>query len=76
VREIRRTKPLFALDFWNDGEFTQGCIAGGRRYLHINAAGDVEPCAFNHYANLNIRDVTFSRLCARRSSSLPRAPAV
>lgn len=58
IREIRETKPIFALDFWNDGEYTQGCIAGGRRYLHINAAGDVEPCAFVHYSNLNIHHVT------------------
>lgn len=58
VREIRRTKPIFALDFWNDGEYTGGCIAGGRCYLHINAAGDVEPCAFIHYSNVNIHDVT------------------
>jgi len=46
------------LDFWNDGEYVGGCIAGGRRYLHINAAGDVEPCAFIHYSNVNIHDVT------------------
>jgi len=58
IREIRAAKPIFAMDFWNDGEYTQGCIAGGRRYLHINAAGDVEPCAFIHYANVNIHDVT------------------
>lgn len=58
IREIRATKPIFAMDFWNDGEYTQGCIAGGRRYLHINAAGDVEPCAFIHYSNVNIHDVT------------------
>lgn len=58
VREMRMTKPLFTLDFQNDGEFVGGCIAGGRRYLHINAAGDVEPCVFAHYANVNIRDVS------------------
>lgn len=58
VREIRATKPIFAMDFWNDGEYAQGCIAGGRRYLHINAAGDVEPCAFIHYSNVNIHDTT------------------
>jgi len=46
------------MDFWNDGEFVGGCIAGGRSYLHINAAGDVEPCAFVHYSNVNIHDVT------------------
>ena len=58
VREMRQTKPLFTLDFQDDGEFVGGCIAGGRRYLHINAAGDVEPCVFAHYSNANIHDVS------------------
>lgn len=58
VRYFRTCKPIFLLDFWNDGEFSGGCIAGGRRYLHINANGDVEPCAFIHYSNVNIRDVS------------------
>ena len=58
VREMREKKPLFTLDFQNDGEFVGGCIAGGRRYLHINAAGDVEPCVFAHYANVNIREAS------------------
>mgnify|MGYP002566498161 CR=1 FL=1 len=58
IRAFRETKPIFTMDFWNDGEFTQGCIAGGRRYLHINANGDIEPCAFIHYADSNIRDTT------------------
>ena len=54
IREMREKKPLFTLDFQNDGEYVGGCIAGGRRYLHINAAGDVEPCVFIHYSNANI----------------------
>lgn len=58
VREMREKKPLFVLDFQNDGEYVGGCIAGGRRYLHINARGDVEPCVFIHYANVNIHDVS------------------
>ncbi len=44
------------MDFWNDGEFAGGCIAGGRQYLHINANGDIEPCAFIHYSDSNIRE--------------------
>ena len=36
IRKYRATKPLFAMDFQNDAEFVGGCIAGGRRYLHIN----------------------------------------
>lgn len=56
IREIRSTKPIFAMDFQNDGEYVGGCIAGGRRYLHINANGDVDPCVFIHYSDSNIRE--------------------
>lgn len=56
IREIRRIKPIFAMDFQNDGEYVGGCIAGGRRYLHINANGDVDPCVFVHYSDSNIRE--------------------
>jgi MoaA/NifB/PqqE/SkfB family radical SAM enzyme len=56
VREYRVTKPIFIMDFWNDGEYVKGCVAGGRNYLHINANGDVEPCAFIHYSNVNIKN--------------------
>ena len=58
IRKFRNTKELFTMDFWNDGEYVDGCIAGGRRYLHINANGDIEPCAFIHYANCNIHNQT------------------
>ena len=58
IREFRKTKPIFTLDFWNDGEYVKGCIAGGRYYLHINANGDIEPCAFIHYSDSNIREKT------------------
>ncbi|WP_026894051.1 radical SAM protein [Clostridiisalibacter paucivorans] len=58
VREFRSNKPIFVLDFWNDGEYVNGCIAGGKNYLHINANGDIEPCAFIHYSNCNIKDVS------------------
>lgn len=58
IRKFRDTKPIFTMDFWNDGEFVGGCIAGGRRYLHINANGDIEPCAFIHYSDRNIHNTT------------------
>lgn len=58
IRHYRATKPLFAMDFQNDAEYVGGCIAGGRRYLHINANGDIDPCVFVHYSDSNIREKT------------------
>ncbi len=58
VHALRNEKPIFLMDFWNDGEYVNGCIAGGRQYFHINAHGDVEPCAFVHYSDTNIKNVS------------------
>lgn len=57
-RSIEKGIPIFLMDFWNDGEYVGGCIAGGRRYFHINSRGDCEPCAFVHYATHNINECT------------------
>lgn len=56
IPKIRSNKTFLFADFWNDGAFTDGCIAGGRKYFHINAKGEVEPCAFVHFAMDNIKD--------------------
>ena len=56
IRAYRKTKPIFTMDFWNDGEYVSGCIAGGRYYFHVNANGDAEPCAFIHYSDTNLKD--------------------
>ena len=56
IRQYRSTKAIFTLDFQNDAEFVGGCIAGGKNYLHINPNGDVEPCVFIHYSNINIKE--------------------
>ena len=53
---FRATKPMLFVDFWNDGCLTQGCIAAGRKYSHVNARGDVEPCVFCHFASDNIKE--------------------
>ena len=55
---FRATKPVLFVDFWNDGRLTNGCMAGGRMYFHINARGDVEPCVFCHFASDNIKGKT------------------
>ena len=55
VRYFRATRPIFIADFWNDGDYVDGCIAGAKKYLHINCHGDVEPCVFAHFAVDNIK---------------------
>jgi MoaA/NifB/PqqE/SkfB family radical SAM enzyme len=56
VMHIRDTRPLLVADFWGDGALTGGCLSGGRKYIHINNKGDVEPCIFAHFATDNIKD--------------------
>ena len=58
MRDSKTGKPLFVFDFQDDGEYVGGCIAGGRRYFHINSAGDMEPCVFVHYSDSNIKTDT------------------
>ncbi len=58
VTSWRRRYPLFLGDFWNDGPYVDGCMAGGERYMHVIANGDVEPCVFCHFAADNIYEKT------------------
>jgi len=62
VYHLRDTKAILLADFWNDGPTAGGCMAGGKRYLHINAMGDVEPCVFAHFAVDNIRDKSLRKI--------------
>jgi MoaA/NifB/PqqE/SkfB family radical SAM enzyme len=56
ILEIRRRNEIVVADFWNDGHLVNGCMAGGKNYLHVNVNGDVEPCVFIHYAGDNIKE--------------------
>lgn len=64
VAEYRASKPMLFIDFWNDGPLISGCLAGGRKYFHINANGDIEPCVFCHFAVDNIRRSTIHQALA------------
>jgi MoaA/NifB/PqqE/SkfB family radical SAM enzyme len=35
-----------------------GCLSAGRGFVHISAEGDVEPCPFAPYSDVNLRDKT------------------
>lgn len=59
VLRIRDTKAIFAVDFWGDAPYVQGCIAG-KHYMHVNSEGWVEPCIFTHFATDNIHDTSLA----------------
>ena len=62
IYKFRNTKPIFLVDFWNDGPSAGGCMAGGKKYLHINCQGDVEPCVFVHFACDNIKEKSLTEI--------------
>lgn len=56
IAELRKHHPILLADFWNDGPAVGGCLAGGRRYLHILNSGRIEICVFAHFGVDNIRE--------------------
>lgn len=62
INEIRSKKPILLVDFWGDGALVDGCLAGGKLYLHITNSGDVEPCIFAHYAVDNVKDKSLAQV--------------
>ena len=65
IRNLENGEGLFTMDFQNDGEYINGCVAGGKNYFHINANGDAEPCVFIHYSDSNIRDYSILEILKR-----------
>lgn len=56
LHERRPNRPVFIGDFWNDGAYVGGCMAGGRLYFHVTSNGNVEPCVFCHFTVGNVRE--------------------
>lgn len=69
--ELRKKYNIALADFWNDGALTGGCLAGSRRYLHINHKGNVEPCVFCQISVDNIYQKSLLEIL--RSSKLFKA---
>jgi len=56
IEAYTRKNRFIIIDFANLGHKAFGCVGAGIGFVHINAHGDLEPCAFNHYSDMNIRD--------------------
>jgi MoaA/NifB/PqqE/SkfB family radical SAM enzyme len=42
--------------FPGDEKNLGGCLAAGRGFFHINAAGNAEPCPFSPYSDVNLKE--------------------
>jgi len=56
---FRKTLPAIFIAFPHDELALGGCLAAGRGFVHINAYGDVEPCPFSPYSDVNLAETSF-----------------
>lgn len=52
----RRFKGIF-IAFPGDEKYYGGCLSSGRGFVHINSAGNLEPCPFAPFSDTNVRDM-------------------
>jgi MoaA/NifB/PqqE/SkfB family radical SAM enzyme len=57
INAYNKKHNITIIDFWNNGHLSAGCVAASTGFVHINARGDIEPCAFCHYSDSNIHDM-------------------
>ena len=59
IAELRESKPeMVYISFPGDEKNSDGCVAAGRGFFHINSHGGAEPCPFSPYSDVNIKNVS------------------
>lgn len=57
LNSLKRTTRLLLISFPGDEDFTEGCLAAGRGFVHINHTGALEPCPFSPYSDTSVADI-------------------
>lgn len=70
MNALRRTTHLLIITFPGDEDFTEGCLAAGRGFVHINHNGALEPCPFSPYSDTSVAQTSLKQALA--SSFLQR----
>ena len=50
--------PALFIEVPGDEDEIGGCLGAGKGFIHISAEGDVEPCPFAPYSDMNLRTVS------------------
>jgi MoaA/NifB/PqqE/SkfB family radical SAM enzyme len=58
MRSFRQKWPALFISVPGDEDEIGGCLAAGRGFIHISAEGDVEPCPFAPYSDMNLNNVS------------------
>lgn len=58
IKSFRDKWPALFIAVPGDEEEIGGCLAAGRGFIHVNAEGDVEPCPFAPYSDMNLKNVS------------------
>ncbi len=64
LAELRKKVRMLVLSFPGDEDFTEGCLAAGRGFVHINASGGLEPCPFSPYSDTNAAEIGLEKAMA------------
>jgi MoaA/NifB/PqqE/SkfB family radical SAM enzyme len=56
LAQLRSKVRMMLLSFPGDEDFTEGCLAAGRGFVHISASGSLEPCPFSPYSDVSVAD--------------------
>ncbi len=58
MRSFRAKWPALFIAVPGDEEEIGGCLSAGRGFIHVSADGDVEPCPFAPYSDVNLKHVS------------------
>jgi MoaA/NifB/PqqE/SkfB family radical SAM enzyme len=67
----KRFPAVFIAVPW-DEESQGGCLASGRGFVHVSATGDLEPCPFAPYSDVNLKDTPLRQALGSRFLSAMR----
>ncbi len=59
IQRLREECPdMVFISFPGDEKNSDGCVAAGRGFFHINSHGGAEPCPFSPYSDINVKDTS------------------
>ncbi|MBP5159696.1 MAG: radical SAM protein, partial [Lachnospiraceae bacterium] len=58
ARNRRDYEDVVFVSFPGDEKSSDGCIAAGRGFFHINSHGGAEPCPFSPYSDINVKETS------------------